>query len=229
MSIQNQIIEFAVKHSLKEKALNSIDTVLDASIEADKEIGIDLLQGQAKSELIYEFGRFELQIDKDENCRIATTINIYSNKLYGPNFDVPVGYYIELSDLNGAHLDEYFVFDWSPISFNIDYHLEKISQVIPHRYFKRNVPEYEFATYINHIISLVKSRDFYDAIIFVKRSLDYLEEPDKTMLNNEYLSECLDLFHGLFLFVKNNELVELEKLDKYRIGERIKKNKANMS
>lgn len=225
MNIQNQLIEFAQKKSLKEKALASVDKIMDANIQADKERGIDFLEGQDRTELIYEFGRYEFQIDKDDNCRIATKINIYSNKLYGPSFDVTVGYYTELTDLSGEHIDEFLIFDWSPINFNIDSYIERINKIVPQRYFKRNVPEYEFATYINHTISLFQGKQFDGAILFVKRGLDYLEKPDKKEVHNEYLIECLNLFKGMYHFIKNNEIVEHKKLSEYRIEERIKNEK----
>ena len=128
MDIHNQILEFAEKHSLKEKALASIDEVMDANIESDNEIGIDFLDGNNRADLIYEFGRFEFRIDGNDNCKIVTKIKIYSKKLYGPNLDVPVGYYEEWTDLEGAHLDEFLIFDWTPINLNIDYHIERIKQ-----------------------------------------------------------------------------------------------------
>lgn len=115
MNIKNQIIEFAKKHSLKEKALSSVNEVMNTSIEADKEIGIDFMEGHDRNELIYEFDRYEFQIDKKDNSRIVTRINIYSEKLCVPNYNLPVGYYEEWTDLMGEHLDEFLIFDWSPL------------------------------------------------------------------------------------------------------------------
>ncbi len=139
MEIQNQILEFAEKHSLKEKALASIDEVMDASIESDNEFGIDFLEGNNRADLIYEFGRFEFQVDANNDCKIVTKIKIYSKKLYGPNFDVPVWYYEEWTDLEGEHLDEFLFFDWTPINLNIDCHIERINKTVPQRYFKKNI------------------------------------------------------------------------------------------
>lgn len=124
--------------------------------------------------------------------------------------------------MTGEHLDEFLIFDWSPIDFNIDYHIERINKVVPQRYFRRNTREYEFATYVNHIISLFQGRQFHEAILFIKRGLDYLEKPESKEIEKEYLNECLDLFKGLFQFIKNTELVKAEQLSQYRIGERIK-------
>ncbi|CAL2079144.1 conserved protein of unknown function [Tenacibaculum sp. 190524A02b] len=229
MNIQNQILEFAEKHSLKEKAFASIDIVMDASIEFDNEIGIDFLDGNDRDDLIYEFGRFEFQIDRNGNCKVVTIIKIYSKKLYGPNCDVPVGYYEEWTDLKGDHLDEFLIFDWTPINLNIDYHIERISKTVPQRYFKRNIPEYEFTTYINHLTSLFQGKQFDGAIVFLKRCLDYLEKDGNKEIEKEYLSECLELFQRVFHFVKNNNLIEPEKLDKYRINGRIKNEKLIMA
>lgn len=229
MDIQNQILEFAEKHSLKKKALSSIDEVMDASIESDNDIGIDFLDGNNRDDLIYEFGRFEFQIDGKGNCRVVTKIKIYSKKLYGPNFDVPVGYYEEWTDLEGEHLDEFLIFDWTPVNLNIDYHIERINKTVPQRYFRRNIPEYEFTTYVNHSISLFQGKQFDGAIIFIKRCLDYLEKDANKKIEEEYLSECIEMFQGVYHFVKNNNLVELEKLDKHRINERIKNEKLTMA
>jgi hypothetical protein len=91
MDIQNQLIEFANTHALKEKAFASIEEEMKICIESDNELGIDFLDGHEKSELIYEFGRFEFQLDKNDHCRFVTIINIYSKKLHGPNYNVPVG------------------------------------------------------------------------------------------------------------------------------------------
>lgn len=225
MDIQNQILEFAEKHSLKEKALASIDEVMDASIESDNEIGIDFLDGNNRADLIYEFGRFEFRVDRNDNCKIVTKINIYSKKLYGPNFDVPVGYYEEWTDLEGEHLDEFLIFDWTPVNLNIDYHIERISKTVPQRYFRRNIPEYEFATYISHLICLFQGKQFDGAIVFVKRCLDYLEKEGNKKIEEEYLSGCLELLQGVYHFVKNNNLLEPEKLDEHSINDRIKNEK----
>lgn len=222
MDIQSQIIEFVEKHSLKERALASIDEVMDACIEADNEIGINFLDGNERADLIYEFGRIEFQVDKGNSNRIATRINIYSKKLYGPNFDVPVGYYEEWTNLEGEHIDEFLIFDWSAINLNIDKDIERISKTVPKRYFRRNVPEYEFATYVNHVIALFKGRQFNEVFLFIKRCLDYLEKTATKEIEKEYLTECLEMFQRIYHYIKNDELVETEKMSEYRIFERIK-------
>lgn len=111
MNIQNQLIEFAEKFSLKEKALDAIDKVLDAEIKARKKFGFDLLDGLKKSELIYEFCRYEFRVKSPENCLFVTRINIYSKYLYGPEYDIPVGYYEERTDLNGEFLTDLILFE----------------------------------------------------------------------------------------------------------------------
>jgi hypothetical protein len=228
MNIKDQLLAFAAKHSLKEKAFSSIEKELDECIASDELIGIDFLEGNDKSDLIYEFGRFEFQVDENENCIIVTKIKIYSKKLYGPNFDVPVGYYEVWTGLDGEHHDEFLTFDWTPVNFNIDYHIERINKTAPQRYFRRNMPAYEFATYVNHIISLIQGRKFEIAVVFVKRCLDYLEKNKLREVEKEYLSECLDLFSGIYHFIKKNNLIEIEKLNSYRISERIKNEKLTL-
>jgi len=83
MDIPKQLIILTEKYSLKEKALAFIDKKIDKSIESEKEIGLDLLEGYIKSDLIYEFGSYGFHIDKHKNCSISTKINIYSKKLHG--------------------------------------------------------------------------------------------------------------------------------------------------
>ena len=48
-------------------------------------------------------------------------------------------------------------------------------------------------------------------------------------IEKKYLSECLELFQGVYHFVKNNNLIEPEKLYKHRIKERIKNEKITMA
>ncbi|NME72019.1 hypothetical protein [Flammeovirga aprica] len=222
MDIKNQILEFAKKYSLKENALASIDKAIDVSIESNNEDGIDILAGNNKDELIYEFGRFGFHVDGNGNSKIITRIKIYSKKLYGSNIDVPVGYYEEWTGLDGEHLDEFLSFNWSSRGLYVDYYIERINKIVPQKYFRRNVPEYEFVSYINHLISLFQGRQFDVAILFIKRSLVYLEKARNKKIEEEYLRVCLELFEGVYHFVKNENLVETEKLDKYKIYERIK-------
>lgn len=222
MSIQDQIIAFAAKHSLKEKAFSSIEQELNKHIESDKQIGVDFLEGNKRSELIYEFGRFEFHVDDKDNCSIVTKINIYSKKMFGKNLDIPIGYYEEWTDLDGEHTDEFLVFDWTLVNFNIDYHIERINKTVTQVLFTQNMPEYEFATYVNHLIFLIQGRQFDVGIEFLIKCLDYLEINKFKDEEKEYLHECLELFQAIFYFVKNNNLTESEILNKHRIGERIK-------
>lgn len=222
MRIKDQVISFAKTYSLKEKAMASVDGVLDTCIKSDKDIGIDFLCGNDKSELIYEFERFEFNIDKNNNCLISTRINIYSKRYYGSNIDVPVGYYLELTDMEGQHVDEFLIFDWSHINFDIEYHIERINGTIPKIYFRRNKSEYEFATYVNHIFSLVQSKQFEIAIVFVRRCLDYLDNTKNKEIDVIYLNACQELFNRLYHYIINNDLVDSEKLSRYRLKERIK-------
>ncbi|MBB6464104.1 hypothetical protein [Flammeovirga kamogawensis] len=229
MDIQNQILEFIEKHSLKERALNSIDLVMDASIEADKENGIDFLDGHNRTDLLYEFERFEFRVNKNGYCKIITKINIYSKKLYGKGLDIPVGSYEEWTDLEGRYLNKFLAFNWSPSSLRIDNYIEMLSTVVPQRYYKRNVPQYEFTTYVNHIIVLIKGRNFYASIIFIKRCLVYLEKAKNIEIEKEYLIKCLEMFQNIYLFIRNNNLIDEEKLSFHKIDERIKERKANIS
>jgi hypothetical protein len=221
MNIENKILEIAKRFELREKALSSINDVIDASIEADLEQGIDFLDGQNRADLIYDFCRFEFHIDSNGNQMIATRINIYSKKLYRPNYDVPIGYYIELRGMNGEHIDEFLKFDWSPISLNISYYIERINKTIPKIYLRRNKPEYEFATYINHAVSLFQGRDYDGAVLFIKRCLDYIDKNGRDRLDKEYLEVCLGFLKDTFHFIVNEKLVNTDKIDKYKIKERI--------
>ena len=107
MNLQNQLIEFAELHGLKEKALSAVENELDACIASDKEIGLDFMEGHERDELIYKFGSYNLETNHLDHCHVITRINIYTKNLYGPNFDVPIGYYREVTDMEGNHMDEY--------------------------------------------------------------------------------------------------------------------------
>ncbi len=113
MSIPEEILPFAARHQLKETALDTIDEALDASIEEDKAVGIDFLEGHDKDELVYEFNRYEFRVDKNNYSKVVTRVNIYSNKLDRSHYDIPVGYYETWTDLDGQPLDDFLIFDWS--------------------------------------------------------------------------------------------------------------------
>lgn len=223
MKIKDELLQVAEKFNLKSRALNVVDEIIDLSIASDLEKGIDFLKGNLKSDLIYEFGAYEFHLDENDYFRIIIKINIYSKKLYGANFDCPVGYYYEHSSFKGEHIDKYLEFDWSIINFDIDYYLEKILNVTPNHFFKRNTPQYEFMSYINHIFVLCKSKQFDIVSIFIKRSLDYIEKQEGAFFKEEYFCICNEFLTNLFYHIQINELVDKEKLKRYRIKERLKK------
>lgn len=220
MNIHNQLIEFAQKHGLMKKALAHIDMVMDEAIASDKENGLDLLNGHDRAELIYEFGSYLFQMDENCSYNIITRILIYSKKLYGSNFNVPIGLYDEWTDSEGEHLDEFLELDWSPITFDTEYHIGQLSKVVPPTYFRRNVPEFEFATYVNHVLFLVQGRKFDEAVLFIKICLDYLENGENKAIETEYLGKCLELFLDIHYFIKNKKLMNAYRLSLYRIPER---------
>ncbi len=221
MNIKNQIIELAERHKLRERALKGIDIVLNASIESDIKDGIDFLEGIDRNDLIYEFDRYEFHVESNENFRIVTRINIYTRKLYGPNFNIPIGHYDEYSSVEGEYIDDFLTLDLSPIKFNISHYIEKINKLIPKKYFKRNIPEYEFATYINNTISLFQGFDYEGTSIFIKRSLDYIDKKGINRLQKDYLKVCIEYLKDIFLFIESEKLVDIDKLNDYRIRERI--------
>lgn len=222
IEIKNKILHIANKYNLKERAINSIDNIIDIAIKEDLEVGVDFLEGNNRNELIYKFGRFDFQINEKGDSKIGTRINIYSKRLYGPNFDCPVGYYIEYSNIEGELLDEFINFDWSPISFSIDYYIERIKKRTPLRFYRRNIPEYEFVTYVSHIFFLFQGRQFDIVILFINRCLNYINKPNNLKNDKEYLSECLEFFRDIFYFIKKNKLVDDKKLEAYNIEEIIK-------
>ncbi|UII22320.1 hypothetical protein [Fulvivirga ligni] len=221
MKIHEELIELATRYSLKEKALAMVVKVLDSSIEADKELGIDFLEGNNKEDLTFEFGRFEFRIDKGNHCKLVTIIDIYSAKIDRSNYDLPVGYYEVWTDMDGEPLDHFLIFDWSPLTLNMNHHIEQINSTVPLRYFKRNILQYEFTTYVNHVIALSQGKQYVMAMAFVRRSLDFLESNDRKEIDETYLIHCQDLFKNLYQFVINNNLVDFDRLSESRIRERL--------
>ena len=222
MNLQNQLIELAEKFNLKEQALKYATQAIDSCIEEDKGIGIDSLEGNKKSDLIFEFGSIQLVVDKTDQPILKTVVKIYSKKFYDPDCDVPIGHYTELTSLNGEHLDEFLNLDWSPINFNIHFYIERISNVTPANYYWRNKPEYTFASYVNNSIVLIQGRQFDGAVVFIKRSLEYILNPNHKELLKEYREECIKYFTYAYYFIKRNELVNFERLAKYGIETKLK-------
>lgn len=222
MNIEKELLEFVRKYDLKSKAFKNVEQVLDNCISSD----INYLKGHDRGELIFECGNVEFQNDKYGRSRIVTKINIYSRRLYGDNFDLPVGCYEEWTSLKGEHLDEFISFDWFPIQFNLIPFIEELSQVVPKKYFRRNDIHYKFVSYVSHALTLFQSRQYDGTMIFVKRGLEYIERQKEYPLDSDYQQACIDLFTGLFHFVKSESLMDKEALDRLRIDVRLK-NKAN--
>ena len=220
MELNTRLLELTNKYKLKEEALNTVETVLDSCIESDLELGIDCLEGNKRSDLIFEFGRFEYHLLDSGHERIVTKIYIYSKHLYGPHFDCPVGTYKTYTSLSGELMDDFLIFDWSILRVNVTSFVEGINNLLPVRYLEKDAKEYEFVSYINHIASLLLSRHYESVILFIKKCLDFLDSKE-VKLEKEYLNACEEFIKVVFMHIEKRQFVKQELLEEYQIRERV--------
>ena len=213
-------MEIELLNRLRKEAEKNIQKVFD-NLENQSEI--DEFKGNRRNELIVKFDRFEYHLnEKGENEKVCIRMEIYLENDIWVNSLKPIGKYLSYFDLNGELIDEFITIN-AKNNFDINYWIEILNKIIPKRYFKRNIPEYELVTYINHSIFLFQGGNFYGVLIFIKRSLDYLEiSKNKELINSEYLEKVYLYLHSLFNYLKTNNLVDDIKMEKYNIEKRLK-------
>jgi hypothetical protein len=219
-------MEIELLNKLKKESESGIQKVFDELENMSAEFGIDEFNGNKRDELIIKFDRFGIDLNENgEKEMIRVKLGIYledKNEIWINSLQ-PIGEYLRIYDLKGEFIDEFITINKKEIGFDIDFWIEIFNKIIPKRYFKRNVPEYPLVTYINHSIFLFQGRDFEGVFIFLKRCLDYLENSEnKERIDSEYLDKVNSYLESIFYYLKNNELIELEKIEKYDIEKRIK-------
>ena len=219
-------MEIELLNKLKKESESGIQKVFDELENMSAEFGIDEFNGNKRDELIIKFDRFGIDLNENgEKEMIRVKLGIYLediNEIWINSLQ-PIGEYLRIYDLKGEFIDEFITINKKEIGFDIDFWIEIFNKILPKRYFKRNVPEYQLVTYINHSIFLFQGRDFEGVFIFLKRCLDYLENSEnKERIDSEYLDKVNSYLESIFYYLKNNELIELEKIEKYDIEKRIK-------
>jgi hypothetical protein len=219
-------MEIELLNKLKKESESGIQKVFDELENMSAEFGIDEFNGNKRDELIIKFDRFGIDLNENgEKEMIRVKLGIYledKNEIWINSLQ-PIGEYLRIYDLKGEFIDEFITINKKEIGFDIDFWIEIFNKIVPKRYFKRNVPEYPLVTYINHSIFLFQGRDFEGVFIFLKRCLDYLENSEnKERIDSEYLDKVNSYLESIFYYLKNNELIELEKIEKYDIEKRIK-------
>lgn len=102
------------------------------------------------------------------------------------------------------------------MEFNIDERIRKINKVTPKRYFKRNVPQYTFVTYISHILFLFKNEDYIGVLVFVRRFyVDIEDSRCKAMLQPEYIIEVNTFLKDLYIYIEQNDLLSDNEIERY--------------
>jgi len=219
-------MEIELLNKLKKESESGIQKVFDELENMSVEFGIDEFNGNKRDELIIKFDRFEIDLNENgEKEMLRVKLGIYledKNDIWVDSLQ-PIGEYQTLYNLKGEFIDEFITLNKKEIEFDINFWVEIFNKIIPKRYFRRNMPEYQLVTYINHSIFLFQGRDFEGVFIFLKRCLDYLENSEnKERIDSEYLDKVNSYLESIFYYLKNNELIELEKIEKYDIEKRIK-------
>jgi hypothetical protein len=103
------------------------------------------------------------------------------------------------------------------MKFNMDNWIKEINENVPKRYFQRNVPEYRFATYINHSIVLFMGNNYDSTYMFVKRSYEFLEENKIIEKDTKYYEMIKVYLKELYDYLIDNDLVKKELITRFNI------------
>lgn len=103
------------------------------------------------------------------------------------------------------------------MKFDIEYWIIELNKNVSIRYFKRNVPQYRFVTYINHSIFLFKGGHYDACFMFIKRSYEFLEENKTDLLSSSYLKTVNDYLKELHSYLVHENLVKKELISRYGI------------
>jgi hypothetical protein len=219
-------MQIELLNRLRKETESGIQKVFDELESMSSEFGTDEFNGNKREELIIKFDKFSIDLNENgekEMIRVRLGIYLEDKEDIWINSLEPIGDYTTIYDLKGEFIDEFITINSRQIEFDIDFWIEILNKTIPKRYFKRNIPEYNLVTYINHSIFLFKGKDFDGVFIFIKRCLDYLEiSENKERLNIEYLEKVNSYLQSLFYYLKNNDLIDKERMGKYDIEKRIK-------
>lgn len=203
-------------NKLKVETEKGIQNIFDELEKQSIEFDIDEFNGHKREEFIIKFDRFEYNLNENgekEYIKVKLGIYIKDKDDIWVNSLEPIGDYRTVYDIEGVLIDEFINIKSKEKGFRIVYWIEILNKVIPDRYYKTNIPEYEFVTYINHTFSLFQGRNFEGVFIFLNRCLDYLEIPkNKKLLDKIYLDKAKEYLKYLYFYLKNNELIDEEKI-----------------
>ena len=217
-------IEFLNK--IKEESEKDIQKVFDELERSSLEFGVDEFNGHKRDQFIIKFDRFEFHLNEQgekEFTQIRIRIYLENKEDIWIDSLEPIGVYKAIYDINGECIDDFITIESKQQNFGIENWIEKLNNIIPESYYRRNVKEYEFVCYINNTISLFQGRNFKLVSLFIKRSLDYLDkiQNDKP-LNCPYINKAKEYLKYLFYYLKNNDLLDMNIFEKYKIEERVK-------
>lgn len=213
-------------NKLKIETEKGIQNVFDELEKQSVEFQIDEFNGHKREDFIIKFDRFEYHLNEKgekEYLRVKLGIYIEDEDDVWVNALEPVGNYIQIYDFEETFIDEYFTIESKEKGFGIEHWIEILNNTTPKKYYRRNMPQYEFVTYINHTFSLFQGRNFEVVFTFLNRCICYLEIPkNKKALDRFYLENAKEYLKYLYFYLKNNELIDEEKIKKNNIEERIK-------
>lgn len=215
-------MEIELLNKLRKETENRIQILFDELEKQSIEFGTDEFNGNNREEFIIKFNGFGIDLDENgEKELIRVKLGIYLEDKHNiwHNSLEPIGDYLTLYNLKGEFIDEFITINKREIDFEIDFWIEILNKTVPKRYFGTNSPEYTFVSYINHSIFLFQGRDFDGVVLFIERSLDYLEiSENKERIEPEYLDKVNSYLESIFYYLKNNDLVDKEQIEKYDIS-----------
>ncbi|WP_196890280.1 hypothetical protein [Aureivirga sp. CE67] len=101
---------------------------------------------------------------------------------------------------------------------------KEIFEITPVRYYKRNVPQYEFVNYISHLYVHLKNENFYSLFITIGRICDFIDsDKNRSMIEQDYLKLVIALIKKMTINISSKDLEDVPVFRIRSLEERIEK------
>jgi hypothetical protein len=202
---------FADKHDLINVAIESCEIAMKNCISNDKHG----LGGFSIDEILFLFNHQEYIFKHSHRVTpiVKTRIGLYKKELNTAYVEghEPIGYYVLDCDANGDAIDDWLIIDVEKNNqIDIIYPFKEICQSLPQDYLRRNSPNYEFVTYVNHVLSFYQAQQYESCQWFIKRAFEFTEKNQIPKKGTEYFNKSMKLMIDLLNYMDENGLIKSE-------------------
>ncbi|MDH5379727.1 MAG: hypothetical protein OEW75_02680 [Cyclobacteriaceae bacterium] len=188
--INKYLNDFSDKYDLINEAIKSCKIAMNNCFKDDKEG----LGGFSIDEIILLFDHQEVVFKHSFRSTpiVKTQIGLYKkekDEVYLEGHE-PIGYYILDCDSSGETFDDWLIISEEKNNqMDFIYPLQKMNQSLPMEYLRRNSPNYEYVSYVNHVISFYQAKQYESCQWFIKRAFEFIDKNTIPEKGTEYFKK----------------------------------------